>query len=256
MVSDRNIAIEMLQYIREKYPHLNVPDFLRQHFARVVLGELPPYSGRHKSGYQINAVTTVTASSCAICYAYDAAAGDWVFVATKKRLGDGSCDTRIALLGGFTNLDQLPDKDIGEGEQPAEGLIREISEETLDASSQPLLSIQADRLCLIYSGIDYRGWEQGLQGTHNTGFSVHLTPEEFHRIKRHANRTQSDKVYSMAVSIATNNEVAQIVLIPAKRLIDMSTQNFRNPSELRMLLTFFAAPNMLQKHNPRVSPPD
>lgn len=251
MASDRDIAIEMLQYMQEKYPHLNAPDFLRRHFSRVVLGELPAYSGRHERGYQINAVTTVTASSCAACYAYDSVAGDWVFVATKKRLGDGSCDTRIALLGGFTNLDQLPDKDTGEGEQPAEGIIREIFEETTDANGRPLLSIQPDRLRLIYSGIDYRGWEQGLQGTHNTGFSVHLTPEEFCRIKQHSDRTQSDEAYSMAVSIATNNEVAQIVLIPARQLIHMSAQDFRNPSELTMLRTFFAASDMLPKHGLR-----
>jgi hypothetical protein len=233
------IADDVLGYIREKYPEIHLRDFLRKEFSRAILGDIPDYSGRKEKGYHICPVTTVTVSSFAVCYGFDVNSNDWVFVATRKLLEIRNRDRRISLLGGFANLDSSPDqRALGEGEQPNESVVREIAEETMDDTGCPVLKIAPQRPKIIYSGIDYRGCDSGLQGTQNTGYAVFLTANEMDDIREHSFRTQQNSYYSERVAHITNGEVGEVILFPLSKIFLLKEEDFRNPHELLALRAF------------------
>lgn len=244
-MKDNEAAYDVLNYIREKYPQMDLPDFLKRSFSKAILGDIPEYSGRKEKGYHICPVTTVTVSSFAICYGFDSAIKDWVFVAIRKPSEIKNGGGRISLLGGFANLDFSSNKSMpGEGEQPHESVIREIAEESMDDAGEPVLRITPDRPVIIYSGIDYRGCDSGLQGTHNTGYSVHLTANEINNIKNHSYKTRSDSSYSERVANITNEEVGEVLLFPLSKVLSLKESDFRNPHELMALRGFLKSSNL------------
>lgn len=230
--NELSIAEEVISFLKLRYPDLDLRDFIKKDFCKAVFGDMPEYSGRFEKGYQVCPVTAATISTFAICHAYDLDIGEWVFVATKKSGSD-----KIGLLGGFLNLDDNLAKNSFR-EQPEECLVREISEESRNDNGVPVLDITSRRARIIYSGIDYSGYEENLQSTQNTGYSVHLSQNELVNIKLHARKTRTEDDYADRVEQWTDSEVRQVVVIPFSILPSLGNENFRNTHELICLRQF------------------
>lgn len=227
----RKIARETVKNLETNHLGIGLKDFMRKYLSVEAFGEIPDYSGRHSKGYHICPVTTVTASAFVVLAAYDQEISDWVFVFVKN----SSKSDCIACVGGFLNLD--PEDEVSSnGEQPQEGLIRELQEELLDNESNPILAdITPKRFSLLWSGIDYRGCDVDLQGTHNTGYFLLLEKDELRRLKLHSHRALEDTTYADQIENITGGEVREIILLSLNDLKKENITVFKHPHELEAL---------------------
>lgn len=225
-------ATSLLDWIHQHYPGQD-PKQIFAELAADVLGPLPPYS--HRKSYQISPVTRLMPGSFAIAYGANTAMrgpdgrmGEPVVV--LQRRGDTGLhgEPRYGALGGFTNVDDVPEKGVNE-EQPREGAAREISEELVDDTGKSLWHITPDRLSdVLVVGHDYRRKENGVC---YTGFALELTPQELSAAQAHAKRLAADSEYAGKCRTASGGEVASIMVMPLREAIALSRASFTHPHE-------------------------
>lgn len=228
-------ARAFIRELENKFPNIDLTDFLKKHFAKAILGNLPAYSNRHKRGYQVTGVSVATVSAFAILYGRENDIEENVFVLIVRPAGSQNLSPRYGTFGGFVNLDGPSEEQLSAGEQPHEGLVREIAEETMDDNGQPILKISPERLRLVHSGIDYRGCEQDLQSTHNTGYLIQIFQEELVALKMHAQKMKHDPVYRSAVFRASKGEVIGIKILTASEIQTLRKDQFSHPHEFDVL---------------------
>ena len=235
-------ASDLVRYIREKYPDLDIKTLFRGEFAKAVLGDLPDYSNR--DNYMMTNVTTATVHAFVICFYKDQINQKTYFILQKRRELNQAGVNKLGALGGFVNLDTNPDKkhpNLNDavtipGEQPADCAVREIAEEAVDNNKKPLLQITPDRLHLLHSGVDYRGCDENTQRTQNTGYALELSSDEFNLICKHAQQIDQDPAYKQVILDNTDNETHGFLVIEGVDLHHLQADNFAHPHEYHALM--------------------
>ncbi len=140
------------------------------------------------------------------------------------------CDGRLGLPGGYVDIGS----NNSAGEQLAEGAVRELREEVVNAEGTPIIAPDAQRLQIISAGIDYKN--PALPVCYH-GHALELTAEELVQLQEHAQKLTGDEQYKQASFVATHNEVRGIKILPISEIMQMPEQNFAYPHEFAALKT-------------------
>ena len=132
-------------------------------------------------------------------------------------------DGKLGATGGYTDLGG---KDKAQ-EQPKEGAVRELGEEMLNDSGEPILDLEPRRLTLVSSGIDY---QQSLPVSYS-GHTAELNSLEFAKVKLHCERLDTDPAYKSAVRGHSEGEVSNADLVPISEIAKMEEKDFAYPHE-------------------------
>lgn len=222
-------AVEtILSILQEKYPDLDPKEFLQGPFSKAVFGDIPAYSNRRN--HLITNVTMTTVHAFSVCYHIDRKTHESHFILLKRQEKMDNGNHKYGALGGFVTLDPIDEK-TAYGEQPYEGAVREIAEETVDNEGNPVLNISPNRLILIYSGVDYRGCSEDVQGTQNTGYMLELNDHEFSAMVHHNQSMDYDENYREAVIAHTQGETHGFVILTARDFSKMSPLQFSHPHD-------------------------
>lgn len=232
-MNDEQKARELADRIAELFPDRSLKEALAGPVAKAVLGELPHYSGR--KDYQISPTTTANAGAFILAYAQDETRrnpvtgrmGAPVIVMIERSEKTDAGEQRLGVPGGYVDLDKK--------ESPAQGAVRELGEEVLDAAGKPVISPEPSRLEPIVAGIDYRG--NFGNAVAYTGFAVELSPAELQSLKDHVSKLAQDPAYASAVTKASNGEISNVLLVDASDIANLSKERFMHPHEYDALQT-------------------
>lgn len=160
------------------------------------------------------------------------------FILLIKRGGkyEGTGRDRLGVLGGHL--------DIEIGEQPIEGLLREIREELLDADGIPVLTgLVREEFRLVATGMDYTTrakhgeWQAG---NHWSGWTYRLSGAQVQQLIRHVRRLGDGTDYRQRVGARSNFEIEDVILEPVATLrgtdLKALAQDFAYDHEAQVVL--------------------
>jgi hypothetical protein len=188
----------------------------------------------------LQVVKTSTVGSFALCYGNETGAAgqlrgaDPLVVLIKRGEKGPGGEDRFGALGGYIDLG----KEKTAGEQPIEGMAREVGEEAVNDKGEPVVDLnkrlrtETDLAKLLVSGVDYR--RASLPVTYH-GHAVELTTQELTALKLHSQRMETDDVYRAAVLEKSNGEVSDVKLIPLSEAMKLSRDSFTHPHEFDAL---------------------
>lgn len=178
-----------------------------------------------------DAIRYVRSGAFCVFYGWDEAAQDHVLLVIERGNYKGTRREGYGVPGGHIDLES-------QSEQPKQAAIRELGEEIQTGGGQPVLTtITPDRLQIIDSGIDYKASSPGSLkvGVNWQGYRCELKAAELEIIRAHIAALQADPVYAEAARNHANNEVRNVLLIPAQAFLQSEREgrlDFTYPHEL------------------------
>lgn len=134
--------------------------------------------------------------------------------------------------------------DIENGEQPFDGVIREVGEELIDDEGNPvIIGLDPTQLRFVANGVDYTTAykKASLQaGTFWTGYTYRLSAEQVQQVWRHIKRLHSDMAYKARVVEQSDGEMEDVIMEPVNTLRgtdpETLTYYFAYPHEARTVI--------------------
>jgi ADP-ribose pyrophosphatase YjhB (NUDIX family) len=248
----QKVVSRVLKDLAEAFPGMSDKDIVEGPVAITVFGPLPSYSGREK--YKCANVTSTTVGSFVICHAFDEDIGEEAVVLIERAKKGADQQTKFGIPGGYLNLDWTEASSFTEaseqGEQPKQAAVRELGEEVVNENGVGILDIAPDRLYHVHDGVGYRYVQQEGFPVVYIGHAVALSQEELGKVKAHVARLGLDPEYREKVRVASNNEVANVLVMPLAEAAALSFSDFEHTHELVALKILNEEP---VRHNPTVT---
>jgi hypothetical protein len=211
---------------------------LRQEVLRFLVervwGELPPYSTLRMP--EISVVAKATVGTGVVPVFKHPVTKEWHAVVVRpgthyqgSRYPADPTEPYFMIAGGFINLSKVPEvpgvipSQNQRAEHPAEGAVRELTEEIVDAEGAALLDPKPERLYPVDTlTLSFPSGEKRVV----IGFRLELTDAEAQKIIAHADRVRTDSEYRRACRNHTINretgkpEICQIDILPLSKLTE------------------------------------
>ncbi len=236
-LEQRAFVQRVMAELSVSFPDLTAKQIVAGPLAEFTHGLLPSYS--NLSAHNVTNVSSAMVGSFVICHAIEPDTKETVVVMIKRGDKGPNGEDRFGVTGGYTDLDSTAASTFTAashvGEQPAQGAVRELREELLDANGSAILDIDPQRLSIIKTGIDYRQVAKGGLATQYNGHAVGLTAEEFDRVQQHVQKLASDPDYKKAVETKSGGEVSNVIIVKLADAIKMDGGQFTHPHELEAI---------------------
>jgi hypothetical protein len=202
-----------MRLLRSAFPGLADAEIVSRHLLPHLLGPLPDYS--NLKGYALNKTTLAAVAANVVCYGIDPETNEPVIILVSRKEKNQRGRHFLGHIGGYVNLDCVRGKDgqiadPARGEQPQDGVIGEVDEETRDARNKALLNLSTDRLELLTGGINY----QVEPPVAYFAYTAELTEPEIWTLRGHAAGLSCDGAYLARTLKNNDHEVFGIHVIP------------------------------------------
>ena len=238
MNSAQYAAIQsVMAELTNSFPALNARQIVAGPLAEFAYGRLPNYS--NLTTHNVTNVATAMVGSFVVCYTAEPVTREPMVILVKRGDKGPNGEDRFGVPGGYTNLDFIKGSTYSAvssfGEQPAEGAVRELREEIVNAAGDPILDIDPARLRIIKGGINYN---KGRLSTQYNGHAVELTAAELVDVKRHIDRLHDDPVYRQTAQAKSDGETADVMLLRLQDAANMNMNQFTHQHEFMTLKIF------------------
>jgi hypothetical protein len=235
-------AKQLADAIIDQFSLDKIPVPLRQEVLRKLVGEswgeLRPYSTLRMP--EISVVAKATVGTGVVPVFRHPVTKEWHAIVVRPgthyqgpRYAADPAEPYFMIAGGFINLSKVPEVPgliAGQSlraEHPAEGAVRELTEEILDSNGAPLLQPAPERLYPVDTlTLSFPSGEKRVV----IGFRLELEPDEAARILAHTERVRTDPTYRRACRNHTINsetgkpEICQIDIVPLGELAKPETK--------------------------------